>query len=114
MQMLRQAVSMIPQMPDLFAGTVRYNLDPTQTHTDADMLRALQAAQLTTMQLTDEVPDRSLKQVSCELSLPSLQIAMQGNNMSTGQRQLVSLARAILHHRKVRDWRLSQTAQGCD
>jgi ABC-type multidrug transport system fused ATPase/permease subunit len=46
---------MIPQMPDLFAGTVRYNLDPTNTHTDADMRKALQAAQLSTMQLTDEV-----------------------------------------------------------
>ncbi len=80
---LRSHLSVIPQVPILFCGTLRYNLDPFEQYTDEECLRALEDVQL--KQLVSSNPDGL-----------NLLIAEAGTNLSTGERQLICLARAIL------------------
>jgi ABC-type multidrug transport system fused ATPase/permease subunit len=39
---VRSAISIVPQSPDLFEGTVRENIDPLGEHQDADIWTALE------------------------------------------------------------------------
>ncbi len=38
---LRRVISMIPQTPQLFVGTLRFNLDPTDQHSDQEVWEAI-------------------------------------------------------------------------
>eukprot|EP00127_Corallochytrium_limacisporum_P006972 Clim_evm26s239 gene=Clim_evmTU26s239 len=81
---LRSRMAIIPQDPVLFLGTIRYNLDPVDQYSDADLWGALELAQLT--KVVQEL-DGGL----------SAEIAEDGDNFSQGQKQLFCLARAILN-----------------
>ena len=48
-------MSLIPQSPDLFAGTVRYNLDPFDCFSSDELCAALEDAQLGKLRLDDMV-----------------------------------------------------------
>jgi ABC-type multidrug transport system fused ATPase/permease subunit len=43
---LRSNITIIPQEPVLFSGTLRFNLDPFEAFTDADIWRSLEMAHL--------------------------------------------------------------------
>lgn len=43
---LRQRMTIIPQEPVIFSGTLRMNLDPFDTHTDEELWWALEQAHL--------------------------------------------------------------------
>ncbi|KAJ3311291.1 hypothetical protein HDU76_003158 [Blyttiomyces sp. JEL0837] len=79
---LRNRLQIIPQDPVLFSGTIRSNIDPTNNHTDAEIWDALTIVSL--KEYVSELPQR--------LESP---ITSNGENLSLGQRQLLTLARAI-------------------
>ncbi|CAL4978156.1 unnamed protein product [Urochloa decumbens] len=85
---LRFRLSIIPQEPTMFEGTVRSNLDPLGEYTDNQIWEALDCCQL-----GDEVRKKELK-----LDSP---VVENGENWSVGQRQLVCLGRVILKRSKI-------------
>ncbi|PIL25024.1 ATP-binding cassette transporter [Ganoderma sinense ZZ0214-1] len=85
---LRSAISIVPQSPDLFEGTIRENIDPTGTATDADIWVALEQTHL---------------KVFVESLQGGLDATVKegGSSLSAGQRQLLCFARALLRKSKI-------------
>lgn len=76
---LRSKISVIPQDPILFTGTLRFNLDPFQQFTIKETQEVLEKVGL--HNLTENLEH---------------QVADGGGNFSTGERQLLCLARVML------------------
>lgn len=112
LQDLRENITIVPQDPTLFKGTIRTNLDPFDLFTDEQVFEALRRVQLigpdesTTVPPTptyasavangSSSPNPSIatnKNIFLDLSSP---VSESGTNLSQGQRQLLCLARAML------------------
>lgn len=87
---LRSKLSIIPQDPTLFQGTIRTNLDPLDEYEDSRLWDALRQAEL----VGDKVSTGD-GQANTRISLDS-PVEDEGLNYSLGQRQLLSLARVLI------------------
>ncbi|KAI9478028.1 MAG: hypothetical protein EXX96DRAFT_539173 [Benjaminiella poitrasii] len=84
---LRSRLTIIPQDPVLFSGTLRSNLDPFGQYDDATLWAALKRSHLIDNHTSDD---------SSSLTTLDSPVTENGNNWSQGQRQLISLARALV------------------
>ncbi|XP_042513380.1 ABC transporter C family member 8 isoform X3 [Macadamia integrifolia] len=85
---LRMKLSIIPQEPALFRGSIRTNLDPLGLYSDNEIWEAIEKCQLK----------------STVLSLPNLldsSVSDEGENWSAGQRQLFCLGRVLLKRNRI-------------
>ncbi|KAI4330671.1 hypothetical protein MLD38_028933 [Melastoma candidum] len=85
---LRSKLSIIPQEPTLFRGTVRTNMDPLGLYSDEEIWQALEKCQLKA--IISSLPNQLDSSVSDE-----------GENWSAGQRQLFCLGRVLLKRNRI-------------
>ncbi|TFK72957.1 ABC transporter [Pluteus cervinus] len=101
---LRNGLAIIPQ-DAVISGTLRTNLDPFNLHDDAALWDALKRSYLVetpkkdSSSHPDDAPSGAQTPVN-RFTLDTI-IEDEGNNLSIGQRSLVSLARALVKNSKI-------------
>lgn len=88
LQQLRGSLSILPQEPVAFTGTIRSNIDPFLEHTDEECWEALEMSHMAS----------AVRGMPGELHAP---VVDSGRNLSLGHKQLLCLARAALNHSSV-------------
>lgn len=84
----RSKISIIPQEPILFGGSLRRNLDPFDEYSDSALWEALQEVEL----------KEAISDMAAGLNS---KVAEEGSNFSVGQRQLLCLVRALVKNSKI-------------
>ncbi|KAJ7063750.1 ABC protein [Mycena amicta] len=109
---LRSNISIIPQEPILFSGTVRSVLDPFNKYDDTRLWDALRRSYLVDSGTSTPMDSESLsieelvdkedenQQARHRIDLDTV-VEIDGANLSVGQRSLLSLARALVKDSKV-------------
>ncbi|CAG8763090.1 6111_t:CDS:2, partial [Dentiscutata heterogama] len=103
---LRSNITIIPQDPVLFDGTIRSNLDPFNEHSDLTLWNALRRAHLIGLTSEKEESENTLSiseqknNVKEQIMLDS-PVKENGSNFSQGQQQLIAMARALVRQSKL-------------
>jgi ATP-binding cassette subfamily C (CFTR/MRP) protein 1 len=104
---LRSRLSIIPQDPTLFKGTVRSNLDPLNEHTDLELWNALRQANLVETESATAASSAASSEDKLETTTKTSGVGVddpvvaEGLNFSLGQRQLLAFARARLRGSRI-------------
>ncbi|PPQ67201.1 hypothetical protein CVT24_011272 [Panaeolus cyanescens] len=94
LQTLRSRIALVPQDNSLFLGTLRENLDPQHSKTDAELISVLQRASL----LPKDGPTDPT--VEAKFSLDAV-VTDEGSNYSAGEKQLLALCRALVKNSRI-------------
>lgn len=104
---LRSRLSIIPQDPVLFNGTIRKNLDPFGTYDDKILWDALrrcglvEAFQLEKVRMTKYDPKHHVTYDDLHKFHLDQMVDDEGCNFSLGERQLIALARSLVRDSKI-------------
>ncbi|KAK0242171.1 multidrug resistance-associated ABC transporter, partial [Armillaria nabsnona] len=91
---LRSRLALVPQDTDMFLGTMRHNLDPQSSRTDAELISVLQRVWL--------LPPDGVKDPVTEarFSFDAI-VGDEGSNFSAGEKQLLALGRALVKNSRI-------------
>ncbi|KAF0500214.1 ABC transporter [Gigaspora margarita] len=106
---LRSNITIIPQDPVLFDGTIRSNLDPFNEHSEHELWNALHSVHLikNSSPISEKEDSEDILSISDqknneqELIMLDSPVKENGSNFSQGQQQLISTARALVRHSKL-------------
>ncbi|THH26392.1 hypothetical protein EUX98_g7797 [Antrodiella citrinella] len=98
---LRSRLTIIPQDPTILSGTLRSTLDVFDEYEDAEIYEALRRVHL--IPSDDSTEDETTVNANVFRNLDS-HVSEGGDNFSTGEKQLLCMARAILKRTKVVDY----------
>ncbi|RWS22774.1 putative multidrug resistance-associated protein lethal(2)03659-like protein, partial [Leptotrombidium deliense] len=85
---LRKKLSIIPQDPIMFQGTIRSNIDPNNEYSDEMIWKTLHSVQLGDV----------FKAIPGDINATLIE---NGSNLSLGQRQLICMVRSLLKQNKI-------------
>ena len=121
LRQLRDKITIIPQEPTLFKGTLRYNLDPLDQSTDEEVLEVLNKSGLVEIinkkkkeekekkekeakekkEKGEEPEEKTDEQKKEDESLLSFHIDEKGGNLSSGEKAIICICRAIMKKSKI-------------
>ncbi|KAF4576944.1 hypothetical protein EYR36_004928 [Pleurotus pulmonarius] len=94
LDVLRSRIAFVPQEGALFLGTLRENLDPHKSRTDVELVLILQRVGLLPPNGNDNA------ELEKKFSLDAV-VGDEGQNYSAGERQLLSLCRALVKDSRI-------------